>query len=351
MLEVISLNDISNNTNEHVCIRIRTEDFENRNLSKDAFLSSRSRGRDFPEDECIIRTCFQRDIDRITHSKSFRRLMHKTQVFLSPVGDHYRTRMTHALEVSRIARTMAQGLLLNEDLTEAIALGHDLGHSPFGHAGEFALNEVAPNGFEHNMQSRRVVEKLEKNGSGLNLTYEVRDGIERHTGPLRPQTLEGMLVHLADRIAYLSHDMDDAERAGILDEKDMPENLSKSLGRSPRARINTFVLDCIHASFNSQTIKQSDEMKLAMDELRAFMFERVYLNPVAKAEEVKAKDIIRRLFDHYCKNKNELPADVLLLSERDGLEQSVVDFIAGMTDRYAADLAYGLFIPHGWSRK
>lgn len=329
----------------------RRERLEAEQLSPFAFCSVQSKGRLRPLESCTVRTCFQRDIDRITHSKSFRRLMHKTQVFLHPEGDHYRTRMTHTLEVSRIARTIARGLAANEDLTEAISLGHDLGHTPFGHAGERVLNEIMPAGFRHNEQSLRVVDILEKNGDGLNLTYEVRQGILCHTGAQKPEALEGLIVRLADQIAYINHDIDDAMRGGIIFPIDIPMEISQILGFDHSSRINTLVCDVIKQSEGTDKIQQSPTVGKAMQQLRAFMFDAVYQNPVAKGEEHKAQDIIRRLFVFYQTNPSELPSDFQEIRERDGIDRAVCDYIAGMTDNYAIEKFNEAFIPMSWSVK
>lgn len=300
---------------------------------------------------CEIRTCFQRDIDRIIHAKSFRRLMHKTQVFLQPEGDHYRTRMTHTLEVARIARTIARGLRLNEDLTEACALGHDLGHTPFGHAGERVLDEIMPDGFRHNEQSLRMVDRLEQGGAGLNLTHEVRQGILRHTGPAMAETLEGQVIRLADKIAYINHDIDDAMRGRIIFPIDIPLEVSQALGFDHSSRINTLVTDIITASTGKREICQSPRAADAMQTLREFMFEYVYRNPVAKGEESKAQDMILRLFEYYQKAPDKLPDDFQDIREREGVERAVCDYIAGMTDKYALEKYSDAFIPMSWSVK
>ena len=286
-------------------VREKIEQNEKNVLSNKACLSVNSKGRVITEEKCSLRTDFQRDRDRIIHSNSFRRLKHKTQVFLSPEGDHYRTRLTHTLEVSQIARTIANGLSLNGDLTEAVALGHDLGHTPFGHAGERALDKVVPGGFRHYDQSLRVVERLEKAGKGLNLTYEVRDGIVCHTRGKEADTLEGRIVKLADKIAYINHDIDDAVRAGVMCEEDIPLEIRKALGFKKSARINTMVLNVVENSVDD--IVFSPEVKQPFDELHAFMFEKVYTNPVCKGEETKAMDIIIRLYDYFCELLLRLP--------------------------------------------
>ena len=295
-----------------------------------------------------VRTCYQRDIDRIVHSKAFRRLMHKTQVFLRPEGDHYRTRMTHTLEVARIARTIARGLRLNEDLAEAIAMGHDLGHTPFGHAGEVALTQAMGKPFRHNEQSLRVVDILEKDGEGLNLTHEVRLGILGHTGEYIPETLEGQIVRRSDQIAYVNHDIDDAMRAGILTEDDIPDSVSHVLGTNHRDRINALVCDIIMTSREAGTLQMTPRVEQALAELRGFMFQRVYRNPVAKGEESKARDMLQRLYDYYIRHPEALPADFLPQLSFDGMERTVCDYIAGMTDKYAVDKYSELFIPLGW---
>ena len=298
-----------------------------------------------------MRTCFQRDTDRILHSKAFRRLMHKTQVFLQPEGDHYRTRMTHTLEVSGIARSIARGLRLNEDLTEAIALGHDLGHTPFGHAGERVLNGVFPGGFRHNEQSLRVVDRLEQNGEGLNLSHEVRDGILCHTGPQIPKTMEGQAVRLADRIAYINHDIDDAMRGGIIYPIDIPLEVSAVLGFDHGSRISSLVEDIILTSAGKDMIQQSESVAKAMHRLREFMFEAVYRNPVAKGEEHKVQDMISRLFLYYQDAPDKLPGDFQDIRQREGVDRAVCDYIAGMTDKYALEQFSKAFIPLSWTVK
>ena len=332
-------------------LREMTEQRERETLSPYAALSSESKGRLRPLEPCGIRTCYQRDIDRIVHSKSFRRLMHKTQVFLQPEGDHYRTRMTHTLEVARIARTIARGLRLNEDLTEAIALGHDLGHTPFGHAGERVLNEILPGGFRHNEQSLRVVDRLENGGDGLTLCYEPRRGILCHTGKDTAETLEGQIVRVADKIAYINHDIDDAMRGGIIYPLDIPLDVSQVLGWDHSGRINTLTEDVITASMGKDKIVQSPEKGAAMAKLRAFMFEAVYHNPVAKGEEDKAQAMIARLFEYYQKDPDRLPPDYQDIRIREGVDRAVCDYIAGMTDKYAVDTFTEAFIPMSWSVK
>ena len=291
------------------------------------------------------------DTDRIVYCKSFRRLKHKTQVFLQPEGDHYRTRMTHTLEVSRIARTIARGLALNEDLTEAIALGHDLGHTPFGHAGERLLNSIVPGGFAHFRQSLRVVERLEKEGAGLNLTWEVRNGIERHTGGEDAATLEGQVVRLADKIAYINHDIEDALRGGVIYPIDIPLEVSQVLGFTHGERINALVVDAISASRGQDRICQSPQVGEAMAVLKEFMFANVYTNPIAKGEESKAQDMLKMLFGYYQKNPDELPADFQAIRLEEGVDRAVCDYIAGMTDPFAVSEYTRLFIPMGWGVK
>lgn len=331
--------------------RERTEQAEELLLSPRACKSRDSKGRMRPEKPCSVRTCYQRDIDRIVHCKAFRRLKHKTQVFLQPEGDHYRTRMTHTLEVTRIARTIARGLGLNEDLTEAAALGHDLGHTPFGHAGERALNAIMPGGFRHNVQSLRVVDKLEKEGEGLNLTYEVRRGILCHTGSDKAETLEGQLLWYADRIAYINHDIEDAMRGGIIYPLDIPIELRETLGYRKSQRIDTLVRDVIDASQGKDAICQTPEIGAAMQELRAFLFQMVYHNPQAKGEEGKAEEMLHRMFEAYVKDPDRLPEDFQDIRFREGVEQAVCDYIAGMTDSYAVEKYGELFIPKAWTVK
>lgn len=330
-------------------VREQLEQAERTGLAPYAAMAVRTRGRGRPEPESEERTCYQRDADRILHSRSFRRLMHKTQVFLQPEGDHYRTRMTHTLEVARIARTIARALRLNEDLTEAAAMGHDLGHTPFGHAGEAALSEVMGVPFHHNEQSLRVVDKLEKEGRGLNLTYEVRRGILCHSGPEVAETLEGQIVRLADRIAYINHDIDDAMRAGLLRNEDIPAAISDVLGHTHSHRINTLVSDVIHSSVGRPEIRMTPEIEAAMLDLRAFMFERVYRNPVAKGEESKAKLIIQELYRYYIAHPEKLPGDFLPQLDLEGMPRIVCDYVAGMTDKYAVYKFEEIFVPSGWA--
>ncbi len=307
-----------------------------------------TKGRMKPEMESEVRTCYQRDVDRIVYSKSFRRLKHKTQVFLQPEGDHYRTRLTHTLEVMRISRTIARALHLNEDLTEAIAFGHDLGHTPFGHAGEKALTEITGTPFHHNEQSLRVVDVLEKDGEGLNLCYETRMGIIGHTGDFIPETLEGQIIRLADRIAYINHDIDDACRAGILKNNDIPRDISDILGETHAQRINTLVQDIVEHSAGKAKLERDPEVADAMERLREFMFERVYRNPVAKGEEHKARDIIRMLYEYYLKYPEKLPADFQPQLSFDGIQRTITDYIACMTDQYAVYKFGEIFVPTAW---
>lgn len=332
-------------------IREELERREHRNLNPLAAFADQTQGRPNGEPfrEQDVRTCYQRDTDKIVHSKAFRRLMHKTQVFLNPEGDHYRTRLTHTLEVTRIARSITRALGLNEDLAEAIAMGHDLGHTPFGHAGEDALNQLTPGGFQHNEQSLRVVDYLENNGMGLNLSYEVRMGILGHTGSYIPETLEGQIVRHSDRIAYINHDIDDAVRAGILSDEDIPADLTQLLGHTHGQRIDTFVCDMILASREAGEILLSPKVDDALKELRAFMFEKVYRNPVAKGEEGKAKTMLSKLFEYYVAHPEALPEDFQPQMSFDGLERTVCDYIAGMTDNYAVDKYSEIFIPMGWN--
>lgn len=331
-------------------IREQLEEFETLTLSEFASLSKNSLGRDREEKECDIRTCYQRDRDRIIHSKAFRRLKHKTQVFLAPAGDHYRTRLTHTLEVAQIARTIAKALRLNEDLTEAIALGHDLGHTPFGHAGEYALNKVCEDGFTHYEQSIRVVEILEKKGEGLNLTREVRDGIVNHRTSGKPSTMEGKIVRLSDKIAYINHDIDDAIRGRILCESDLPEKYTKVLGHSKKERLNTMIYDIVNNSDSKPDIIMSDDISAAMTGLRAFMFENVYSNPIAKGEEKKAKTMLISLYEYYMNNISEIPEEYICLIDKKNqkAERVVCDYIAGMSDQYSVRKFEELFVPIAW---
>ena len=331
-------------------VREELEFLEHRKLNPLAAFADESTGRPRKEEEREgdVRTCYQRDIDRIVHSKAFRRLMHKTQVFLRPEGDHYRTRMTHTLEVARIAGTITRALGLNEDLAEAIAMGHDLGHTPFGHAGEDALSRCMGIPFYHNQQSLRVVDYLERDGMGLNLTNEVRMGIVGHTGPDVPKTLEGQIVRRADRMAYVNHDIDDAVRAGVLSNDDIPKSISDVLGHTHSQRINTLVCDAIRVSREAGAFCLSPEVEQAADDLRNFMFERVYRSPIVKAEESKAKEMLMRLFEYYVAHPEALPEDFQPQLSFDGMERTVADYIAGMTDNYAVDKYTKIFVPIGW---
>lgn len=330
-------------------IRERTEKNEHLILCEDATFADQSFGRDVDEEKCSIRTEFQRDRDRIIHSKAFRRLKHKTQVYLSPSGDHYRTRLTHTLEVAQIGRTIARALLLNEDLVEAIALGHDLGHTPFGHAGERALNEISSGGFTHYEQSVRVVERLAGDGKGLNLTKEVRDGILCHTKGREAFTPEGRIVRLADKIAYLNHDIDDSIRAGILNDEEIPAEISAILGGRHSVRIDTMINSTVENSKNG-SIRMSDEVWGAFIQLHDFMYESVYRNPVAKAEEGRAEMLVKTLFTTYMENPQFIPDEFDAIIEEAGVERAVIDYIAGMTDGYAISEFNRLFVPKGWDK-
>lgn len=327
-------------------IRLRTLENEKKLISPYGKLCIDTKGRKIFEDECEIRTAFQRDRDRIVHCNAFRRLKHKTQVFLSPDSDHYRTRLTHTLEVSQIARTIAVGLSLNENLTEAIALGHDLGHTPFGHAGERALNEVFPDGFKHYEQSLRVVDVIENSGKGLNLTYEVRDGILCHTRGKEADTLEGRIVKLADRIAYINHDIDDAIRGEVISEANLPLECVKVLGDTKSKRINTLVVSAIKNT--KDEIRLDNDVQAAFDILHEFMFDRVYTNPVCKSEEKKAISMIQSLYAFFVENPEELPNEYISIAFKEGTERAVCDYIAGMTDVYAVKMYNNYFIPSGW---
>ena len=330
-------------------IRERLEEEERQRLSPLAARAAESRGRLYEEPPSDTRTCYQRDKDRIIHSKAFRRLMHKTQVFLQPEGDHYRTRMTHTFEVTQIARTIARALRLNEDLTEAAGLGHDLGHTPFGHAGEVALTEVMGKKFRHNEQSLRVVDVLENDGRGLNLTDEVRSGILGHTwGSAEANTLEGRIIRYAARIAYINHDIDDAVRAGILSADDIPRSISDVLGCTHSQRINTLVENIIACSMDSEELQMEPAVAQAMEDLRDFMFAHVYKNPVAKGEESKARAILQQLYLYYMDHPEELPPDFQTQLDFEGMPRIVCDYIAGMTDKYAIYKYNEIFIPAGW---
>lgn len=331
-------------------IREEQEKREHLIFSPYASFSDESRGRDRDEEPCPMRTIYQRDRDRIIHCKTFRRLKHKTQVFLAPEGDHYRTRLTHTLEVAQIARSIARALNLNEDLTEAIALGHDRGHTPFGHAGERTLNSLCPMGFAHYKQSIRVVEFLEKDGQGLNLTWEVRDGILNHRTSGNPSTLEGKAVRLSDKIAYINHDIDDGIRAGILKESDIPSEYTDVLGNSTKERLNTMISDIIMNSIGKNDLVMSEPVRKAMTELRKFMFESLYLNPTAKSEEAKADKLITELYRYYVANTDKLPDTykrfITEFDERP--EQVVCDYIAGMSDQYSISKFQEIFVPKAW---
>lgn len=331
-------------------IREELEEIELKTLSKYASFSRYSKGRNREETPCDIRTCYQRDRDRIIHCKAFRRLKHKTQVFLAPAGDHYRTRLTHTLEVSQIARTIAKALRMNEDLTEAIALGHDLGHTPFGHAGESALNNICKDGFAHFEQSIRVVEILEKKGQGLNLTKEVRDGIVNHRTSGNPSTMEGKIVRLSDKIAYINHDIDDAIRGKILSESDLPVEFTNILGHSKKERLNTMIYDIVNNSLYEPDIIMSVRIESAMKGLREFMFKNVYSNPVAKGEEIKAKRMLTQLYNYYLYHIEEMPEEYIWLINvrKERPERVVCDYIAGMTDQYSVRKFEELFVPSFW---
>lgn len=328
-------------------IRERTMQIEDSLLSKEACRCSDSRGRQRPEPEDDLRTPFQRDRDRIVHCNAFRRLQHKTQVFLSPTGDHYRTRLTHTLEVAQIARTLARGLQVNEDLTEAIALGHDLGHTPFGHAGERALKEVYPKGFCHYQQSLRVVDHLEKSGRGLNLTWEVRNGIVCHTEGPEAATLEGRIVRLADKIAYLNHDIDDAIRADLFCEEDLPEEIRGVLGKSKSARINTLVLSTLEKTKDG-VLRMDPAVDHAFKYLNTYMFHNVYTNPVCKGEEGKAENMVKTMYQYFAENPDKMPEDYGRVTTEEGPERAACDYISGMSDRYAIKVYESLFIPRPW---
>lgn len=331
-------------------IRERMEQYEVDNLSPYASLSINSRGRDIDEPPCDVRPCYQRDRDRILHSKSFRRLKHKTQVFLAPRGDHYRTRLTHTLEVSQIGRTIARALMLNEDLTEAIALGHDLGHTPFGHSGEAVLDRICPYGFTHYDQSVRVVEKLEKNGRGLNLTWEVRDGIRNHSTSNMPATLEGKIIRLSDKIAYINHDIDDAIRGQVIVESEIPTCYTDVLGHSSKERLDTMIHDIILNSFEKEDIIMSPDIETAMIGLRKYMFANVYTNPKAKGEEAKAQNLLEALYDYYMKHPESMSDEYINMINNEGesKERVVCDYISGMTDQFAIAVYEEMSIPSAW---
>ncbi|MDI3476531.1 MAG: dGTPase [Thermoanaerobacterium sp.] len=332
-------------------IREISEDMEYKILSPYAVHSRETKGRVNEEEKCDIRTDFQRDRDRIIHCKAFRRLSHKTQVFISPEGDHYRTRLTHTLEVAQISKTIARALRLNEDLTEAIALGHDLGHTPFGHSGEQVLNKLLKDGFRHNVQSLRVVDVLENNGSGLNLTWEVRDGILNHSTSGSPGTLEGKIVQLSDKIAYVNHDIDDAIRGKILTNDDIPRDLRQILGDTHSKRINTMVRDIIENSIGKNDISMSDDIYEATYSLRDFLFKKVYIGSKAKSEEIKAKKVVEQLFNYFYENIDDMPKEFIELTYKYGKERAVADYIAGMTDKYAIIKYKELFLPSPWEDK
>lgn len=329
-------------------IRVRALENEKSIIGQYGMLCENTKGRLISEPECSIRTAYQRDRDRIIHCTSFRRLKHKTQVFLSPDSDHYRTRLTHTLEVAQIARTIANALQLNETLTEAIALGHDLGHTPFGHAGERALNEVMPDGFKHYEQSLRMVDKLEKKGRGLNLTFEVRNGILCHTRGEEAATLEGRIVKLADRIAYLNHDIDDAVRAGVLTPQSIPADIRKILGESKKDRINSLVLSAIQNT--QEQVKMDSEIQWAFDKLHKFMFDTVYTNPICKSEETKAILMLQTMHKFFCDNVEQLPNEFITIAWKEGVQRAACDYIAGMTDSYAISVYTKYFIPDGWNK-
>ena len=333
-------------------IREEREQLEKKVLSPYASLACESKGRDRPEEDDEMRTVYQRDRDRIIHCKSFRRLKHKTQVFLAPEGDHYRTRLTHTLEVAQIARSISRAMRLNEDLTEAIALAHDLGHTPFGHAGERSLARISPEGFDHCNHGLRVVEVLEKDGEGLNLSFEVRDGILNHKTSGRPATLEGAVVRLSDKIAYINHDIDDAIRAGLLQEEALPEDLTGILGHSSRERLDTLIRAIVERSRNRPEIVVPEEIQTAMMSLRKYMFENLYINSEAKTEEVKVDKMIELLFMHYNENIKEVPDIYTAITMRRGEsnERAVCDYIASMSDRYSVKTFEDLYVPRSWSR-
>lgn len=330
-------------------VREQTESMEEKLLSPYASKARDSKGRRLPEAPCPLRTDYQRDRDRVIHSKAFRRLKHKTQVFLAPEDDHYRTRLTHTLEVSQIARTVARALRLNEDLTEAVALAHDLGHTPFGHAGEHALNALSPHGFRHYEQGVRVVELLEKGGRGLNLTWEVRNGILCHTRGPEAETPEGRLVKLADRVAYINHDIDDAIRAGVLREEELPQEAVRLLGNRRSERINTLVNSLVENS-GEGILRMAPDIQVAFDLMHRFMYEQVYRNPVAKAEEGKVPELVERLYHYYKENPGKLPGELQSVARREDDDRAVCDYIAGMTDQYAVQVFEALFVPRGWRR-
>ena len=330
--------------------REKREQIEHFFISGSGILSESSKGRLVPEEPDAVRTCFQRDIDRITHSKAFRRLKHKTQVFLQPEGDHYRTRLTHTLEVTRIARTISRALMLNEDLTEAIGFGHDLGHTPFGHAGERALNEMYNEGFRHYEQSLRVVDRIEKSGEGLNLCYETRMGILYHTKGSPDESSEARVVRLSDRIAYINHDVDDAIRAGIITTNDIPRIVQERIGERHSTRINAIITDLIENSLDGD-VKMSSEMTEAVSVFHEFLFEKVYRNPKAKGEESKVSNILGGIWEHYVNNPEKLPEDYKRIADEEGVERAVCDYVSGMTDDYAIEQFGNIYIPKAWKVK
>ena len=332
------------------CPRRMRELREHEIIGPYGLLSENSQGRLVPEEECPIRTCFQRDIDRITHSKAFRRLKHKTQVFLQPEGDHYRTRLTHTLEVARLARTVARALMLNEDLVEAASLGHDLGHTPFGHAGEKALNDIFSGGFKHYEQSLRVVDVIERGGQGLNLCYETRMAILHHTHGAPDDLPEATVVRLCDRIAYINHDLDDSIRAGIIDKDKVPDIIRRNCGERNSERINSLLTDLIMNSWDGH-LAFSPKMQETFDFFHSYMYSDVYRNPKAKGEERKVAGILEKLYEYYVARPELLPADLSGIMERDGEERAVIDYISGMTDSYVLDKYSELFIPFAWSVK
>lgn len=331
--------------------RQKHEEYEIKYLSKYAGKSVNTRGRDIAEQKCDVRTEYQRDRDRILHSKAFRRLMHKTQVFIFPEGDHYRTRLTHTLEVAQISRTIARALNLNEDLTEAIALGHDLGHTPFGHSGEQMLDKISTDGFKHNVQSIRVVELLENEGKGLNLTWEVKDGILNHRTEGTPHTLEGQIVQLSDKIAYINHDIDDAIRAGILSKYDLPIESKNIIGETSSKRVDTMIHNVIYNSVDRDKITISNQMRTAMYNLRAFLFKTVYIDSKAKSEEKKAQNIVEQLYKYFIDNTDMLSDEFknMIQNKKDTKEKIVCDYIAGMSDNYAKNMFCKIFVPASWS--
>lgn len=332
-------------------IRQRSEQGERDRLSQYAMLSSETKGREYAITPCELRTAYQRDRDRIIHCKSFRRLKYKTQVFLSPQGDHFRTRLTHTLEVAQVARTLARALRLNEDLSEAIALGHDLGHTPFGHIGESTLEKLSPEGFCHNHQSLRMVERLENEGRGLNLTIEVRDGIRNHSGEDEPATLEGWCVRRADRIAYINHDIDDAIRAGILKSFELPRACLEVLGKTHGERINTMIMDIVQTSEGKPYVRMSQEVGTASEQLRSFLFDNVYHDDWRKAEERRCDYVLTALFEHYMCHPEQMPGEYVEICFMEGTQRAVCDFLASMTDRYAIDAFSDIFVPNAFPRR